>query len=148
MPRHPTIDVPNIGPMDHAWDLLGEWHLEIEHPELRAPVGGTLVFSSWTEAELRFDPDDAVAGNLPPVIDLERASRIHLTDAGGGALQWVLLAPAEGMLAQVTLWPGSIHLFVQDADHEDRQLLSLGELRDALVGPPGPQLGTSGYFWR
>ena len=125
MPRHPTIDVPNIGPMDHAWDLLGEWHLEIEHPELTSPIEGMLVFPSWTEAEIRFDPLDAATGNLPPQILLERASRIHLTDAGGGALQWVLLAPAEGLLAQVTLWPGSIHLFVQDADDEQRQLFRI-----------------------
>src|SRR5919109_3348971 len=28
--RHPTVQVPNIGPMDHAWDLLGEWQGGVE----------------------------------------------------------------------------------------------------------------------
>ena len=41
MPRqHPTVLVPNIGPMDHAWDLLGEWQTEFELPETESPVHG------------------------------------------------------------------------------------------------------------
>ena len=40
MPRHPTVLVPNIGPMDHAWDLLGEWQAEFD---LSEPEGDLLV---------------------------------------------------------------------------------------------------------
>jgi hypothetical protein len=52
MPRHPTVQVPNIGPMDHAWDLLGEWQAEFELPETESPVHGKVTFRSWTDAEL------------------------------------------------------------------------------------------------
>lgn len=122
MPKHPTVEIPNIGPMDHAWDLLGEWLVEVEHPDLPDGLTGRLTFASWTEGELEFDPFDATMASLPTPVHLERASRVHLTDAGGGALQWVLLAPAVAWLAQATLWPGSLHFFVQDADDEDRHL--------------------------
>ena len=44
MPRHPTVLVPNIGPMDHAWDLLGEWQAEFELPETESPVHGKVMF--------------------------------------------------------------------------------------------------------
>ena len=50
MPRHPTVQVPNIGPMDHAWDLLGEWQAEFELPETESPVHGKVTFRSWTDA--------------------------------------------------------------------------------------------------
>lgn len=40
MPRHPTISVPDIGLMDHAWDLLGEWQAELELPDGDARCGG------------------------------------------------------------------------------------------------------------
>ena len=71
----------------------------------------------------------AIAG-LPSSVPLERASEIHLTDAGGGALQWVLHAPSTNWSLQATLWPGSLHLFVHDADDDEEQLyramISLG----------------------
>ena len=51
--RHPTVLVPNIGPMDHAWDLLGEWQTEFELPETESPVHGKVTFRSWTDAELQ-----------------------------------------------------------------------------------------------
>jgi hypothetical protein len=92
MPRHPTVQVPNIGPMDHAWDLLGEWQAELELPETEDPV--------------------------------------HLTDAGGGALQWVLHAPSTNWSLQATMWPGSLHLFVHDADDEEEQLYRARATRD------------------
>ena len=41
--RHPTVQVPNIGPMDHAWDLLGEWQAEFELPETESPVSTILL---------------------------------------------------------------------------------------------------------
>ena len=40
MLRHPTVQVPNIGPMDHAWDLLGEWQAEFE-------LAGNRIAGPW-----------------------------------------------------------------------------------------------------
>jgi len=92
--KHPTVVVPNIGPMDHAWDVLGEWQAELELPEGEAPVRGKVMFRSWTNAELVLDARAAAVAGIPPSVALERTSDIHRTDAGGGALQWVLRAPA------------------------------------------------------
>lgn len=131
MPRHPTIQVPDIGPMDHAWDLLGEWQTELELPEGDPPVHGKVTFRSWTEAQLELDPVEAVLAGIPPVVPLERASEVHLTDAGGGALQWVLLAPSCNWSLQATMWPGSLHLFVNDADDEEEQLYRARATRSA-----------------
>ena len=122
MPRHPTVQVPNIGPMDHAWDLLGEWQAEFELPETESPVHGKVTFRSWTDAELMLDPIEAAIAGIPSSVPLERASEIHLTDAGGGALQWVLHAPSTNWSLQATMWPGSLHLFVSDADDDEEQL--------------------------
>ena len=52
MPKHPTVQVPNIGSMDHAWDLLGEWQTELVLPDTEAAVHGKVTFNSWKEAEL------------------------------------------------------------------------------------------------
>lgn len=122
MPKHPTVLVPNIGPMDHAWDLLGEWRTEVESPESETPLHGTVTFRSWTEAELKFDPVEALLVGMPATVPLERASEIYQTDAGGGALQWVLFAPTCNWSLQATLWPGSLHLFFHDMDDEEEQL--------------------------
>ena len=131
MPRqHPTVQVPNIGPMDHAWDLLGEWQAEFELPETESPVHGKVTFSSWTDAELQLDPIEAAIAGIPSSVPLERASEIHLTDAGGGALQWVLHAPSTNWSLQATLWPGSLHLFVHDADDDEEQLYRARATRD------------------
>src|SRR6478752_5847445 len=81
--RHPTVQVPNIGPMDHAWDLLGEWQAEFELPETEWPVHGKVTFRSWTDAELSLDPVEAAIAGIPASVPLERASAVHLTDAGG-----------------------------------------------------------------
>ena len=121
-PKHPTVVVPTIGPMDHAWDVLGEWQAELEAPEGEAPVRGKVTFRSWTNAELELDPRAAAVAGIPASVALERESDIHRTDAGGGALQWVLRAPACNWSLQATLWPGALHLFVHDADDEDEQL--------------------------
>ena len=97
MPRHPTVLVPNIGPMDHAWDLLGELQTEFELPETESPVHGKVTFKSWTDAELQLDPIEAPSTN------------------------WSL---------QATLWPGSLHLFVHDADDDEEQLYRARATRD------------------
>ena len=130
MPRHPTVLVPNIGPMDHAWDLLGEWQAEFELPETESPVHGKVTFRSWTDAELQLDPIEAAIAGSPSSVPQERASEIHLTDAGGGALQWVLHAPSTNWSLQATLWPGSLHLFVHDADDDEEQLYRARATRD------------------
>ena len=65
MARHPTVQVPNIGPMDHAWDLLGEWQAEFELPETESPVHGKVTFRSWTDAELMLDPIEAAIAGIP-----------------------------------------------------------------------------------
>ena len=59
---------------------------------------------------------------IPPNLSLERTSDVFLTDAGGGALQWVLHAPSTNWSLQATMWPGSLHLFVSDADDDEEQL--------------------------
>lgn len=121
MPRHPTVQVPNIGSMDHAWDLLGEWQTELVLPDNEDPVHGKVTFNSWKEAELELDPIEAVVAGVPSRIAMERASDVYLTDAGGGALQWVLYAPEQEWALQATMWPGSLHLFFHDA-HEEPQI--------------------------
>jgi hypothetical protein len=108
--------------MDHAWDLLGEWVAEVESPESDTPLRGKVTFRSWTEAELDFDEVEALLMGIPAHLPLERASEIYQTDAGGGALQWVLLAPTCNWSLQATLWPGSLHLFFHDGEDDEEQL--------------------------
>ncbi len=136
MARHPTVEVPNIGPMDHAWDLLGEWNAELEAPGGEAAVHGKVLFNSWAEAELHWDPVEAALAGIPASVPLERASEIHMTDAGGGALQWVLHAPSCNWSLQATLWPGSLHLFVHDVEDDEEQLYRAHASR------------TAEYYWR
>ena len=90
--QHPTVQVPNIGPMDHAWDLLGEWQAEFGLPETESPVHGKVTLSSWTDAELQLDPIEAA---MPESVQRTAGTRseIHLTDAGGGALRGYCTPP-------------------------------------------------------
>ena len=140
MSRHPRVMVPNVGPMDHAWDLIGEWETVFELPEApddevqvpgrdEPPVHGRMVFPSWSSAELKLDPVEAARAGLPVKVNLERASRVHLTDAGGGALQFVLQAPDCEWSLQATLWPGALHLFVHDEDEDELLWLARGTRR-------------------
>ena len=122
MPKHPTVEVPNIGSMDHAWDVLGDWTVDFEVPFHTDAVYGVLSVRSWMEAELELDPWGAAAAGLPEKVVLERASRVHLTDAGGGALQWVYISGEDRWTIQATLWPGALHLFIQNTDDPDEQL--------------------------
>ncbi|MGE0439739.1 MAG: hypothetical protein AB7L66_03575 [Gemmatimonadales bacterium] len=123
--KHPTVEIPNIGPMDHAWDLLGEWTVDFEIPFHDDTVSGELRVNSWMEAELELEPWGAAVAGIPERVSLERASRVHLTDAGGGALQWVFFSAEDRWTVQATLWPGALHLFVQDADEPDEQLFRM-----------------------
>ena len=129
MGKHPTIDIPNIGPMDHAWDVLGEWDVEFEAPETDDAVSGRLCVRSWMEAELELEPWGAAAAGLPERVTLERASKVHLTDAGGGALQWVFLAQEDRWTIQATMWPGSLYLFAQHVDDPEEQLFKVSATR-------------------
>ena len=122
MPKHPTVEVPNIGPMDHAWDVLGDWTVDFEIPFHSDAVSGVLNVRSWMEADLELDPWGAAAAGLPERVVLERASRVHLTDAGGGALQWVYISGEDRWTIQATLWPGALHLFIQNTDDPEDQL--------------------------
>jgi hypothetical protein len=108
--------------MDHAWDALGPWNVDLEVPNREDAVTGVLHLDSWTTAALELEPSGAAAAGLPELVVLERASRVHLTDAGGGALQWVFLSAEDRWTIQATMWPGSLHLFVQDADDPEEQL--------------------------
>ena len=78
MPRHPTVLIPNIGPMDHAWDLLGEWQAEFELPEAESPVHGKVTFRSWTDAELQLDPVEAAIAGIPSSVPSFRL-KVNLT---------------------------------------------------------------------
>ena len=122
MPKHPTVDVPNIGPMDHAWDVLGTWVVDLELPFHDGPIAGQLHVTSWLDARLELAPWGSAAAGLPEEVDLERVSRVHLTDAGGGALQWVYLSAEERWTVQATLWPGSLHLFAQETEGPNEQV--------------------------
>ncbi|MBX3145402.1 MAG: hypothetical protein KF785_01420 [Gemmatimonadales bacterium] len=122
MAKHPTIEIPNIGPMDHAWDVLGEWNVDFEIPSMANPIAGTLVVDTWMQATIELEPWGAAVAGLPEKVSLERASRVHLTDAGGGALQWVYVSEEDRWTMQATMWPGSLHLFVQDVDDPNQQL--------------------------
>lgn len=116
MRKHPTIEVPGLGPMDHAWDLLGEWETELEWPPREEPVRGRVTFRSWGEAELRFEPAEAESAGVPQKVTLRRASPVERTDAGGGALEWTLKASELGWRLRATMWPGELFLFVREED--------------------------------
>jgi len=72
--------IPDVGPMDHAWDLLGEWQAEFEIPDASEPVRGKMTFRSWTDAELVFDPEAAAnAGIAVPGTGNRLPGRASLT---------------------------------------------------------------------
>lgn len=114
--RHPTVAVPDVGPMDHAWDALGEWKVELELAERGGKVRGELVLSEWGVGELRLDVADATRAGLPPSVSLSRSSEVERTDAGGGALAWMMHAPAENWALRTIFWPGDLHMVIVGAD--------------------------------
>jgi len=113
--RHPTVAVPGVGPMDHAWDALGEWKVELELAERGRTVRGELVLSEWDAGELRLDPAAARHAGLPPTVPLARSSEVERTEAGGGALAWMMRAPSVNWELRAIFWPGDLHMVILDA---------------------------------
>lgn len=101
--RHPTIVVPDLGALDHAWDLLGAWQIQLTLGQ-RERGAATLHFTSWDAAELHL-ADEAPA----EAHQLRRTAPIVRSPAGGGALAMQLIGATLGPLA-LTLWPGELHL--------------------------------------
>jgi hypothetical protein len=102
--------------MDHAWDALGEWKVELELAERGRKVRGELVLSEWGVGELRLDAADASQAGLPPSVSLSRSSEVERTDAGGGALAWMMHAPSVNWELRTIFWPGDLHMVILDAD--------------------------------
>jgi hypothetical protein len=117
--RHPTVAVPDVGPMDHAWDALGEWKVELESAARGGKVRGELVLSEWGVGELRLDAADATRAGLPASVSLSRSSEVERTDAGGGALAWMMHAPAVNWALRTIFWPGDLHMVIVDADEAE-----------------------------
>jgi len=117
--RHPTVAVPDVGPMDHAWDALGEWTVELEPAARGGKVRGELVLSEWGVGELRLDAADATRAGLPASVSLSRSSEVERTDAGGGALAWMMHAPAVNWALRTIFWPGDLRMVVVDADEAE-----------------------------
>lgn len=115
--RHPVVTIPDVGSMDHAWDVLGPWDVDLELLERNDRVPGELAFNSWDEAELRLDETLASAAGVPSLVRLERDSEIERTDAGGGALEWMMGAAEAPWALRCVLWPGDLYLRVEHAEH-------------------------------
>jgi len=122
--RHPVVSIPDVGSMDHAWDILGPWEVDLELLERNDRVPGELAFDSWDEAELRLDAARAAVMGVPAVVRLERDSEIERTDAGGGALEWMMEASGAPWSLRCVLWPGDLHLRIEHAEH-DQELFRL-----------------------
>jgi hypothetical protein len=102
--------------MDHAWDALGEWQVEVELAERGRKVRGELLLSGWGVGELRLDGADATRAGWPPSVSLARSSEVERTDAGGGALAWTMYASAVDWELRATFWPGALHMVILDAE--------------------------------
>ena len=114
--QHPTLEVPDVGPMDHAWDALGTWEIELEPADRGRKVRGELTLTGWGEGELTLDAAAAAEAALPVRVAVERASVVERTDVGGGALAWMMHAPSVQWDLRTVLWPGALHIAICDAD--------------------------------
>ena len=89
MPKHPTVQVPNIGSMDHAWDLLGEWQTERVLPDhgrdgddlYMLYTGGTTGMPKgvmWRNDDLLLVLNDGAprARKLPEDVDLDHLRQV------------------------------------------------------------------------
>ena len=117
--KHPVVTIPDVGSMDHAWDVLGPWEVDLELLERNDRLPGELAFNSWDEAELRLDAERASVMGVPAVVRLERDSEIERTDAGGGALEWMMEASGAPWSLRCVMWPGDLYLRVEHAEHDE-----------------------------
>ena len=117
--KHRTIRIPDIGDVDHAWDILGPWDAQLELLDGNERVQGELAFVSWDEAELRLDFERATARGLPPRLRFSRETEIERSDAGGGALEWVMAAAEAPWALQVVLWSGDLFSRVDHAERDE-----------------------------
>ncbi len=132
IPKHPTIEVPNIGAMDHAWDVLGEWSIDFEFPFREDAVSGVLRVTSWMEA-ITLEPWGAAAVGLPESVVLERASRSLCMPTPAAALS------SGSSSRRRTAGPSRRRcgrgrsIFVQNADDPRRKSLPCGGVPDPRV---------------
>ncbi len=130
MVKHPTVRVPDLGPMDHAWDVMGEWRGHLTSAQLESATA-TLAFTSWETAVLGLGGAAAEETGWPPRVRLTRTTPIRRSDAGGGALAWECVsgdAPGHWLL---TLWPGELQIAVVHPDDRERTLATLQARRSA-----------------
>jgi hypothetical protein len=116
--QHPTVEIPDVGEMDHAWDALGAWEIDLELAEHGKRVKGELRIADWMEGELRLEAAHAGDAGLPPLVPLTRASEVERSEAGGGALAWVMHAPSLNWDLRTILWPGDLHVVITDGEDE------------------------------
>ena len=122
--QHPTVEVPDVGVMDHAWDALGDWEIEVELAERGRKVRGALVMSGWDAGVLTLDPARAGDAGLPRSVPLERSSEVERSEVGGGALAWMMHAPTMNWDLRTIFWPGDLHVVILDAT-DDAELYKL-----------------------
>lgn len=132
MPRqHPTVEIPDIGPIDHAWDLLGCWRVTLTPTYAVVPVSGTLTLDSWEGGELEFDDGLATALGWPSQLRLSRDGDVTWSDAGGGAIAFTLRSADASGCWSVTAWPGELAVTISDDAVPDRHLATLAARRTA-----------------
>lgn len=117
--RHKTVTVPDIGTVDHAWDILGEWEAELELLTASRRIRGRLAFASWDRAELALVADEAASAGVPAQVTLARETAVERSEAGGGAFQWFMSARDAEWAVQCVLWPGELFSRVAHVDGEE-----------------------------
>lgn len=122
--QHPTVEVPDVGLMDHAWDALGAWQIEVELAERGHKVRGELVLTEWGVGEIKLDPTKANDAGLPGRVPVERTSEVERTEVGGGALAWMMHAPSMNWDLRTIFWPGDLHVVILDAS-DDAELFKV-----------------------
>lgn len=117
--RHRTITIPNIGTVDHAWDILGEWEVELELLSRSERVRGLLAFRSWDAASLAFLPGDATRVGVPATVELARETVVERSEAGGGAYEWFMSGREAEWAVRCVLWPGALFSRVAHVNGEE-----------------------------
>lgn len=128
--RHKTVTVPDIGTVDHAWDVLGEWDAELELLAGNERIRGQLAFPSWDVAELALAAEQASRVGVPARVRLSRETAVERSQAGGGAFEWFMSATGAEWELQCVLWPGEFFSRVTHPDG-DEELFRLRARRPA-----------------